>query len=335
MGIHLGSSARPGVSADAPGRRMGRLLGVELHAAPGAAALFALMVAELGGHALPRLAPRLTTQTRWEIAVTVAALFFLCLLARLLVTARLARTLGVPVSRIVLSFSGGEVQRATSPPRPRAEVLPAVAAMTTNLALGVALLALGSPGTGAGAALLSALGGTYLAFAAFQLLPCRGLDGGQLLYGLLWAVRSERPTAQAWTCACGRILGWCLLPLAAWAVLDGGYALALWLLGCLWLLQRRAGREWDEGRWCGALDRLRVSEVMTGDEPEDGPSEESPPLPHDVSVRYALEELGRRGVSSLRVERQGRVVGWIGRRRIARWLLTHPPGGVRRGAGAP
>jgi Zn-dependent protease len=123
-----------------------------------------------------------------------------------------ARRDGIGVEGITLWLLGGVTEMSTDAATPRSEFAVAAAGPATSLALGVIL-------TGAGIALhavngvpllaeaLGWLGAVNLLVAVFNALPGLPLDGGRMLYAVMWKCRHDRLSATRVAGRAGAILG--------------------------------------------------------------------------------------------------------------------------------
>jgi Zn-dependent protease len=116
------------------------------------------------------------------IGVVLVCLAFASVLLHELGHALVARTLGVHVSGIELSFFGGAAKMVQLPRTASHELAIAAAGPAVSLALGGLGLGLAAV-TGVG--LFAWLGWTNLIIAGFNLIPALPMDGGRILRALL------------------------------------------------------------------------------------------------------------------------------------------------------
>ena len=116
------------------------------------------------------------------LGVVLVCLAFASVLLHELGHALVARTLGVHVSGIELSFFGGAAKMVQMPQTASHELAIAAAGPAVSLALGGAGLGLAAL-TGMG--LFAWIGWTNLVIAGFNLIPALPMDGGRILRALL------------------------------------------------------------------------------------------------------------------------------------------------------
>ena len=119
----------------------------------------------------------------------------------------------------------------------------------------------GGPGLLVGA--LAWLATVSVVLAVFNLLPGAPLDGGRVLTALLWRRSGDERAARRRSAQIGQVLGQVLIGLGIFDVLVGAGVGGLWLVLLGWFLMAAARGEEAQVELTGALDGVRVADVMT------------------------------------------------------------------------
>jgi Zn-dependent protease len=147
---------------------------------------------------------------------------FLSLLFKLIAHCAAARSFGIDVKSVTLSFFGGTASLAREAARPLEEFVIAVAGPVANTILaGVLLVAVAVAGELPIAETLRRLAGINVALAIFNLAPGLPLDGGRMLRAAVWWVTSSMDRATRVASIAGQVV-------AALFMMGG---IALFLLG--------------------------------------------------------------------------------------------------------
>ncbi len=144
------------------------------------------------------------------LSIVVGVAYALSLLVAVLLHesahAVMARHFDIPVHRVVADLWGGHTAfdgRFLTPGRAAAV---AVVGPLSNLALGLAGLAIGSQLDGVPGMVVRGIGLVNTVLAAFNLLPGLPLDGGQLVDALVWRITGERSRGLVVAGWCGRVV---------------------------------------------------------------------------------------------------------------------------------
>ncbi|TXR56634.1 site-2 protease family protein [Quadrisphaera setariae] len=202
---------------------LGRLLGVPVILAWSWFAIAAVITLLFHGSVVAT-APQLGALASYVVAFAYAVLLGVSVLVHELAHAVVARSLGLPASRIVLTLWGGHTLFENELPSPWRSSAVAVAGPLANavLALLAYLPLLVVPLSPVPTLLLSATVLTNAFVAVFNVLPGLPLDGGRLLEAVVWGASGSRDrgtVAAGWT---GRALA-VGVPLVAvgWPLLQG------------------------------------------------------------------------------------------------------------------
>jgi Zn-dependent protease/predicted transcriptional regulator len=297
------------------GLPIARLLGIEIRVSFTWAILVSIITL-LGAQQAALTAPGLAAPVQWLIGVAIAVGFLASVVAHELAHALLGRRYGVESTTIVLGFVGGLAPLSIQAPRPRDELVIALAGPLLSLAVGGILLGLGvldavvAPGLGALAGSLVVLGALNVILAGISLLPGMPLDGGRVVRALAWARTNDRDRAGAVAARVGRLLGFTVIGVGIAMALADLATEGLLVIALGWLLTTGA-RTLDRRL---ALERLlrgvTVREAMEADPPSVGPN-----LTVDT---FADRYEGPDGVPAMPVVEDEHVLGIIGRRRLQR-----------------
>lgn len=250
--------------------RLGRIAGVQVGVNWTVLIIFALIAISLSAGRFPDAYPGYQTWAYIVAGIVTALVFFVGLLAHELSHAVVAMRHGIAVEGITLWMLGGVAKLRGEPRTPSADLRIAGVGPLVSLLIGVAF--------GGLAALMAAAGSTGLVFgtivwlalinvslAVFNVLPAAPLDGGRLLRAALWRWRGDRTWAAVSAARAGRVFGAVLIGFGLWQLFAGAGIGGLWLILIGWFVLGAAGMEEAQARLGGALQGVRVADVMSPD----------------------------------------------------------------------
>ena len=257
------------------GLRLGRIFGIDVRIHVSFFFVFALIVASLGSGVLP---VEWTESMRWVTAVVTAILISTSILVHELAHARVALAHQIGVPRITLFVFGGMAEMSRESPTPRIEFLIAGAGPLMSLLLGIVFLGVSTtlmPGDWSAAEpedLLTELsppafaalnvGAVNMMLAVFNLLPGFPLDGGRLFRALLWWRTGDLRQATEKAAAVGKGIGWVLVGIGAFNVLNNDVVGGIWFVFIGLFLTRLASASVSELMLRSALHGLSVGDAM-------------------------------------------------------------------------
>ena len=164
--------------------------------------LSAALAATMALVALPQAAPGTPAPARWATGLAVGVLLVASILAHECAHARVARWQRIAVRRIDVSWSGGSTLLADVAATPRAELLISAAGPAMSVALAGALTAAAAGTAVLHVPLIVPVGLVWSAavnalLAALNLMPAMSLDGGQILFAVLWRRAGDRDRAMS------------------------------------------------------------------------------------------------------------------------------------------
>lgn len=205
---------RPGVSApDRTGTRtdggilIGRPFGIPVLVSPSWFVVAAL-ITYVFRPTVQEQVPTIGAAGSWLVAFTFAVLLYASVLVHELCHSVTALRLGFSVRRITLHLLGGVSEIEQAPDTPRRSFLISVAGPAVNVVIAaLAYVALQFTTDGSVLDLLaSALMGTNVLVAVFNMLPGLPLDGGHVLEAAVWKVTGRRTRGTVAAAWCGRVL---------------------------------------------------------------------------------------------------------------------------------
>jgi Zn-dependent protease/CBS domain-containing protein len=248
--------------------RIGRIAGIEVGLHWSLAIVFALIVWTLAGQILPSVVPDQPQPAYWLVSVAAGLLFYASLLSHEMGHALVARRLGVKVDGITLWIFGGVARLRGDAATPGVEARIAIAGPLVSLVLAflfgaatyVLDVASGPPLIEGGCAWLA---GTNAILLIFNLVPAFPLDGGRLLRAWLWKRSHDRYRATARAAWLGRMCAFLMIGLGLVELFAQGAFSGLWLIFLGWFLMTAARSEAAQVLMGGALQGLRVGDVMS------------------------------------------------------------------------
>ena len=303
-----------------------RILGIEIRVQL-AWILPMALVAVLAYDQIQTTSPGLEAAVAWGLGAAVSAAFFLSSLVHDLVHAIVARSRGIQVQSIAVSFFGGATPLDPTAPNPGDDLAIAASGPLASLAIAGAcgVLAFATAGLGGDLGLLAVPLAALLVLNALlggiNLVPAYPLDGGRIVRAIAW--RRTGSEISGWRAAAtsGRLSGMAAVVVGLGVLLLGSttngamIALSGWFL----VLSSRTIR-----------DRLRVDELI-GDRHVRDAMEPStvtvhPALTLDTFAAQLLDP--ESGTSAVPVTDGDAVVGLVGLRQVNRvrrdkWPVTH------------
>jgi len=184
---------------------------------------------------MPLNYPGLSTAAYWIIGLIATVLLFASVIFHELCHSIVARSYGLPITRITLFFFGGVSEMAEEPQDPKVEFKMAVAGPASSILLAVAfglalLISLNAHMPSVVRAPLEYGFWINLFLAGFNLLPGFPMDGGRVLRSAIWIWKKDivKATRTATTIGVG----------LAYLMIAGGFLISLmglWANG-LWLI---------------------------------------------------------------------------------------------------
>lgn len=247
--------------------------------------IFLLVTWNLSAGVFPRLHPEWGAGLNWTVGIAASLLFFASVLAHELAHSLVARSRGLPVSRITLFLFGGVSNLEREPPSPKTEFLMAVVGPLTSIGLGILFLALGSifsnqladvaadpeavlSRLGPVSTLLLWLGPINIFVGLFNLIPGFPLDGGRILRSIIWTVTGNLRQATRYASFLGQLTGWFFIVIGTLMVfgiaipLLGAGLGGLWLVFIGWFLNSMAGQSYQQVVVDERLKKVEVGSLM-------------------------------------------------------------------------
>jgi Zn-dependent protease/predicted transcriptional regulator len=260
------------------GLRIGRLFGIPIYLHTSWFFIFALITysffSEFGALHLDLDSSRL-----WGLALLTSALFFGSLVFHEMAHSVVAKHYKIPVVSITLFIFGGVARIGRDPTRAIEEFNIAVAGPVSSflLAGGFKLLALAPSANPVTVALGNVLAGINFSLAVFNLLPGFPLDGGRIFRAVVWGLTKSYTRATKIAVRTGQAIAYAMIGLgffgAAWGFVNrqDTYVISgMWLAFIGWFLLTAARQSRAQADARGALEGLRVVDIMTPDLPTVG-----------------------------------------------------------------
>jgi Zn-dependent protease len=260
------------------------------------------------------------------LAVVSALLFFLSILLHELGHAWVAIRNGIPILGIDLWMFGGVAKLGKESDSPGVEFRVAAAGPAVTVVIAAICFGLGAvvSGTsdalhssqfsndvsGATSAVLGYLTTINLFLLAFNLIPAFPLDGGRIARAIAWQITGDRNRATRFAAWLGRVGGYAMVGVGAYAWLAYGDAVfGIWLAFIGFFLASAARSAEAQAAFAGRIENIRVSDVMDA-EPvaihEDAPVSYAE---HTFFLRYGWPWFPV-------VDAEGRLVGVVSREAV-------------------
>ncbi len=288
------------------GLRIGRVLGIPIYLHSSWFLIFALITYSYASE-LALSHAQWSDPQRWAVGVFVSILFFSSLLFHELSHSVVAMHYRIPVASITLFIFGG-VARITREPDSAGQEFQIAAAgpLSSYLLSGCFFLlaAIAPHGT-----VLNAIGETLgwinLGLATFNLLPGFPLDGGRIFRSIVWGITKNYTRSTRIAARSGQVIAYAMMGLglflAVRAYSSGGDVVGgLWLSFIGWYLLTAARQSYVQVEAHGALEGLRVADIMTS---------ELPSVARDITLEEYGQEVSRTGRRAHLVVSDGQLAG--------------------------
>ncbi len=274
------------------GFKIGRIFGIPIFLHSSWFLIFLLITYQFGSE-FSSVNPRWTPAQGWALGLLTSAFFFGSVLFHELSHSVVAIRYRIPVASITLFFFGGVARISREPDKPGQEFLIAVAGPVSSYFLAACfwLLAAFAPRGSMASVLGSQLSWINAMLATFNLVPGFPLDGGRILRSIVWGItknytRSTRISARA-----GQVIAYGMMAIGLYTAVQDylagrDFLGGLWLVFIGWFLLTVARQSYAQVAARGALEGLRVSDIMTSD---------MPTVARDISLEEYAREVARTG----------------------------------------
>ena len=268
------------------GIQIGRIYGIPIFLHTSWFIIFGLIafsfVSEFEALQLNIPAPRL-----WGLGIMTSALFFGSLVFHEVAHSLIAKHYKIPVVSITLFVFGGVSRLGREPARALEEFNIAVAGPLSNLFLagGFWLITRQAGSNAILGTLAGSLAWINFSVAVLNLIPGFPLDGGHIFRAIVWGFTKDHARATRIAARSGQVIAYGMIAAgAATAVANyaplGGPVGGLWLAFIGWILLSAAKQSQAQVEARGALEGLRVADIMT-------------PEVHTVGREISLEDYAR------------------------------------------
>jgi len=274
------------------GIQIGRINGIPILLHPSWFLIFALIaysfVAEFDALHLNIPTPQL-----WGLGLLTSGLFFGSLVFHEMAHSIIAKHYKIPVLSITLFVFGGVARIARDPERAIEEFNIAVAGPISSFLLGggFGLVYLTANSNAVLKVLAGSLAGINISLAIFNLLPGFPLDGGRIFRAIVWGVTKDYAKSTRIAARGGQVVGYGMIALGAGTAVSnyaplGGTISGMWLAFIGWFILNAARQSRAQSDARGALEGLRVADIMTP---------ELPTIGREISLEDYAREMMRTG----------------------------------------
>ncbi len=295
------------------GLKIGRIFGIPIYLHSSWFLIFALITYQFGSE-FTSVNPNWTPAQGWALGLLTSALFFGSVLFHELSHSVVAIRYRLPVASITLFFFGGVARISREPDRPGQEFLMAAAGPASSyfLALCFWLLFKLAPAESMAGALGGQLWWINAMLATFNLVPGFPLDGGRILRSIVWGITKNYTRATRISARAGQAIAYGMIALGLWTAIQGYLGNrdvfgGLWLVFIGWFLLTVARQSYAQVAARGALEGLRVADIMTSD---------MPTIARDISLEEYAREVSRTGRRAQLVMAGGQLVGLMSVERL-------------------
>jgi Zn-dependent protease/predicted transcriptional regulator len=250
--------------------RVGRVAGISIEIHPSWLLILGFVTWSLSDGLYPSQYENWSTFAYWATGTLSALLLFVTVLIHELAHALVAKRRGLEVPRITLFIFGGMSHLQRQPASAGEEFQIAAAGPATSFVIaivtGVAGLLLRETSEKVEAVLFY-LAVVNVALAVFNILPGFPLDGGRVLRAIAWKRTGSFRRATKIASSVGEFMGYGLIILGVFVLLNGGVLDGVWLAFIGWFLLGAARNEAAGTQLEGVLARITARQVMREDFP--------------------------------------------------------------------
>ncbi len=289
------------------GLKIGRVLGIPIYLHSSWFLIFALITYSYASE-LALTHAQWSDSQRWSVGILASLLFFSSLLFHELSHSVVAMHYRIPVASITLFVFGGVARITREPDSAGQEFQIAAAGPLSSYLLsgGFFLLAALTPHGTVLNTLGITLGAINVGLATFNLLPGFPLDGGRIFRSIVWGITKNYTRSTRIAARGGQVIAYAMMGLGIltalgvrpwpWHDAVGG----LWLAFIGWYLLTTARQSYVQVEAHGALEGLRVADIMTA---------ELPSVARDLTLEEYGQEVARTGRRAHLVISDGQLAG--------------------------
>ena len=247
------------------------------------------------------------TTRLWGLGLITSVLFFGCLVFHEMAHSVIAKHYKIPVVSITLFIFGGVARIGRDPTRAIEEFYIAVAGPISSFLLAAGFgIVYKAAGTNE---ILQVLAGSLawinLSLALFNLLPGFPLDGGRIFRSIVWGVTKDYSRSTRIAARSGQVVAYGMIALGAVLAVNGyrtngDMVSGMWLAFVGWFLLTTARQSRAQSDARGALEGLRVADIMTA---------ELPTVGREISLEDYAREILRTGRRAHLVVAHDQLVG--------------------------
>jgi Zn-dependent protease/predicted transcriptional regulator len=249
----------------------------------------------------------LPTSQLWGLGLVTSVLFFGSLVYHEMAHSMIAKHYKIPVVSITLFVFGGVARISRDPSRAIEEFNIAVAGPISSflLAGGFWIVSRSAGSNVILHALAGSLGWINFSLALFNLVPGFPLDGGRIFRAIVWGLTKDYSRSTRIAARSGQVVAYGMIGLGAVMAVNGfagrGDMIGgMWLAFIGWFLLTAARESRAQVDARGALEGLRVADIM---------SAELPTVGREISLEDYAREILRTGRRAHLVIAHGQLVG--------------------------
>jgi len=209
--------------------------------------------------------PELDGTGRVGLALAMTLVFFLGVLVHEIAHAWMALARGIEVHSITLYMFGGATHAELETEDPTDELVIAGVGPVTSLVVAAVLWAVsrlvGDNPVGYASGYLAWIN---MALAVFNLLPGFPLDGGRVLRSLVWKANRDFVAATRLASRVGHAVGFAIMAIGLFLLLDGNLVNGLWLIAIGWFLAQSAQQSFTQMQVRRMLRGVPARRMMSG-----------------------------------------------------------------------
>lgn len=241
------------------------------------------------------------------LGVMTSLLFFASLVFHEVAHSLVARHYKIPVVSITLFVFGGVSRLGRDPSTAIEEFNVAIAGPMSSLVLagGFGLIYKQAGSNQVLSTLAGSLAGINFILALFNLIPGFPLDGGRVFRAIVWGVTKDPSRATLITARCGQVVAFAMIAAGAFEAVYGYKGQSdpvqgIWLALIGWFILTAARQSRAQADARGALEGLRVADIMTP---------ELPTIGREISLEDYAREMMRTGRRAHLVVAHDQLVG--------------------------